>query len=50
MDCDPGPDDAIALKALAPRLRANAIFLSPPWGGVGYDAAARFEFGAHPSP
>ena len=29
--------------ALAPRLRANAVFLSPPWGGVGYDAAARFD-------
>ena len=27
--------------ALAPRLRAHAVFLSPPWGGVDYDESVR---------
>jgi trimethylguanosine synthase len=28
--------------ALASRLRADAVFLSPPWGGPGYQAASEF--------
>lgn len=29
--------------ALAPRLRADVVFLSPPWGGPGYQAASEFD-------
>lgn len=29
--------------SLAPRLRADVVFLSPPWGGPGYTAAAEFD-------
>lgn len=29
--------------ALAPRLRADVVFLSPPWGGPGYKTAAEFD-------
>jgi trimethylguanosine synthase len=29
--------------ALAPRLRADVVFLSPPWGGPGYQSAAEFD-------
>jgi len=29
--------------ALAPRLRADVIFLSPPWGGPDYQAATEFD-------
>ena len=32
--------------ALAPRLRADVLFLSPPWGGPGYLASAEYDVAA----
>ena len=29
--------------SLSPRLRADVVFLSPPWGGVDYTAASTFD-------
>ena len=36
--------------SLAPRLRADIVFLSPPWGGVGYDDGASFRLADLPRP